>query len=76
MYMNKTIDFDSILIFIKERLRHELKGPEIRRSNSTSGAKAGGAKSKQQKLLMGAVKRKSNTPSDSNAQVSFFLHLS
>ena len=39
--MNKTIDFDSILIFIKERLRHELKGPEIRRSNSTSGAKNG-----------------------------------
>ena len=56
---NQILVKNKYFLILQERLRHELKGPEIRRSNSTSNASKGGGKSKQQQLLLGAVKRKS-----------------
>ena len=43
--------------FFQERLRFEIKGPELKRQKSSSGG-GGGAKSKQQQLLLGVVKTK------------------
>jgi len=54
---------------LEERLRIEIKGPELKRSISTGGAKTGvAAKSKQQLLLAAAVKRKSGSDTSKGAQ--------
>jgi len=44
---------------LQERLRFEIKGPELKRQKSTTG----GIKSKQQQLLMGVVKKRKSSES-------------
>ena len=64
------LGFFYALHFFQERLRIEIKGPELKRSISTGGAKTGvAAKSKQQLLLAAAVKRKSGSDTSKGAQV-------